>query len=362
MNKYKYIDSYSEGQTNARMRLFGDILPAGEYSFGDTNPAEFVSELDHLINSGVKKLFIDINSDGGDVKGGWSIFSAINTAPIETITNVVGISASMSGIISQAGKKRTISDYALFHAHAPRPANEGSADADIINKITSSLSIILQSRSKISSELISDFMSKETYLTSEEAFDLGLFDEVIKTGVKVKNKSEIFSFVNKMYYNKTSKKMIKVLAKLNLNEGAEEKEILSAIEKIETDFSDKIATLEANEKTLKEEIKKERIEKATSLVDQAEKDGKVIFGENTALKTTWINSAVENYEATKNMIDSIQTVQKSVSIENSIDTQKDERASWTYEDWSKKDSSGLLDMKNSNPKRFEKLFSEYVNS
>ena len=99
LKKFDYINTFQEGLKTAKMSI---RKPIDKDPVKGINGDEFAKELEYLAEMGVEEVVIDINSIGGNIKEGFSIFSAIKDSPIFTTTRVVGIAASMAGIISQA--------------------------------------------------------------------------------------------------------------------------------------------------------------------------------------------------------------------------------------------------------------------
>ena len=67
----------------------------------------------------VKKINIRINSAGGSMLDGYSIFNAIKNSAKECDTYTDGVAASIAGVIFQAGKRRYMNDFGKLMIHAP---------------------------------------------------------------------------------------------------------------------------------------------------------------------------------------------------------------------------------------------------
>jgi HK97 family phage prohead protease len=111
---------------------------------------------------------------------------------------------------------------------------------------------------------------------------------------------------------------------------------------------------------MKTEIKGLKMKGIDTYLSQAVKDGKI----DEKQKAEYLKLSETNFDSVKAIIDA-KPAQASASLKDM--TQKSnltagERASWTYLDWTKKDSKGLLKLKQENPTEFERLQTEFINS
>lgn len=369
MENFDFITNYSKSKKTAKMSI---RRPIATNVVDGINGDTFAKEMEFLAEIGVDNVVIDINSVGGSIKEGFSIFSAIKDAPFHTTTRVVGIAASMAGIISQAANKRVILDYGIFHAHGVQVPNGAKVDAQLLDIMLGSLKTMISTKSGLSEDEISAMLGKETVLTALEAKEMGFFDEIeISKGVKptlqVTNSVEtLFEAVNQ-FINK-NKNMEKISTFLAL-ENATEESVLTAvtelkakadkIEGLESDLTAKVTEIEVltakvtEIETLSNSLK---LQSATMLVENAFKGGKI----SEESKVTWIEQATNDFEKTASLIDSISGVVNAKKIEIAVPT-NETRKDWDFQKWGETDPKGLEKMRNENPAQFEKLFNEYTN-
>jgi hypothetical protein len=140
---------------------------------------------------------------------------------------------------------------------------------------------------------------------------------------------------------------------LNLSESASEADVLDSVNKMTAKIivlTEKSATLEASLVTAQKDL---LTVKATALVDLAIQEKKIMAGE----KDLYVKLATSNYED----VDQLLKVKKAfVPISQQMNTggqagNTEDRSSWSYMDWIKKDSVGLQTMKSLDPNRFAKL-------
>ena len=82
MKNFDYITNYLPGQKAAKLSIKRPIDKDGAKGI---NGDDFAKEMDFLAEVGVEEVIIEINSIGGSIKEGFSIFSAIKDAPFKTV-------------------------------------------------------------------------------------------------------------------------------------------------------------------------------------------------------------------------------------------------------------------------------------
>lgn len=338
--------------------------------------SDFANEMDYLAAEGVKSVIIDINSVGGSVVEGFSIFSSIKDAPFHTTTRVVGIAASMAGVISQAADKRIIMDYGIFHAHGPQVPKGKKVEATMVSTMLDSLKTMIGAKCNLSREQIDEIMSKESVFTAVEALQMGFFDEIEKTKgnspvlLETADVNDLYEVANQ-FINKNDE-MKKLNAFLGL-ENATEDVIVNAVtdikakaDKVEA-LTNEIETLtnsvtakDAQIETLTNEIKASKALNAETIVNAAVEAGKI----SEESKAAWIEQATNSFEVTKKLIDGLMVQKTALKVVDKLKADKDpeDRKTWDYKTWGEKDPKGLAEMQNSAPEKFEKLFTDYTNN
>ncbi len=134
-----------------------------------------------------KDIFLYINSPGGSVTAGLAIYDTMQYIRSPVSTLCIGQAASMGALLLTAGAKGK--RYALPHSrimiHQPWGGIEGQAsDINIhareILRVREELSQILSFHTGRSLEHISRDTDRDNFLTSQQAKDYGLIDEVIE--------------------------------------------------------------------------------------------------------------------------------------------------------------------------------------
>ena len=133
-----------------------------------------------------KDIFLYINSPGGSVSAGLSIYDTMNFIKPDVSTLCMGMAASMGSFLLMAGAKgkRISLPNAKIMIHQPSGGAQGQAtDIEItareIIKTREQLNRIYADRTGQSVEKIAADMERDYYMSPEEAKTYGLIDQVI---------------------------------------------------------------------------------------------------------------------------------------------------------------------------------------
>ena len=133
-----------------------------------------------------KDIFLYINSPGGSVSAGLSIFDTMNFIKPDVSTLCMGMAASMGSFLLMAGAKgkRIALPNAKVMIHQPSGGAQGQAtDIEItareIIKTREQLNRLYADRTGQTYEKIANDMERDFYMSPEEAKTYGLIDQVI---------------------------------------------------------------------------------------------------------------------------------------------------------------------------------------
>ena len=133
-----------------------------------------------------KDIFLYINSPGGSVSAGLSIFDTMNFIKPDVSTLCMGMAASMGSFLLMAGApgKRIALPNAKIMIHQPSGGAQGQAtDIEItareIIKTREQLNRIYADRTGQTYDKIAADMERDYYMSPEEAKTYGLIDQVI---------------------------------------------------------------------------------------------------------------------------------------------------------------------------------------
>lgn len=302
LNDFQHVKNItSDGVAN--IYLFDEIGRSVDPLTGSMKGIDgqrFAEEIDWLSQrDDVNKINVRINSVGGSVIDGFSIFSAIKNSPKSVDTYVDGLGASIAGIIFQAGEKRYISDFGRLMIHEPalgKPVellNDKQRNA--LNSFRDQLIAILTNNSKLNSDEISLIMSAETWFSAKQTTDKGLADEIINTGrvineVEKMDAETLFNVTNSLILqnsnnnnNQIKNKMELIKNHFGFDASVDEQTIVNKVIEVETALNtanDTIETVTTENETLKSENEALKAEKqqmnddiATNAVETAITNG-----------------------------------------------------------------------------------------
>jgi ATP-dependent Clp protease protease subunit len=135
-----------------------------------------------------KDIYLYINSPGGSITSGLAIFDTMKYVKPDVATTCVGLAASMGAFLLAAGApgKRAATPNSEIMIHQPLGGTQGQAtDIEIharrITRIKQRLNAILSERTGQPIERIAADTERDFFMTSQEAKDYGIIDEVISS-------------------------------------------------------------------------------------------------------------------------------------------------------------------------------------
>ena len=133
-----------------------------------------------------KDIYLYINSPGGSITAGMAIYDTMQYIKPQVSTLCIGMAASMGAFLLAAGEKgkRFALPNSEIMIHQPLGGFKGQAtDIDIhakrILKTKDTLNRILSERTGQSMEKIQHDVERDYFMSSDEAMEYGLIDEVI---------------------------------------------------------------------------------------------------------------------------------------------------------------------------------------
>lgn len=393
-NNPKYIRNLDPNE--ASIDLFDDIGLEG------ISGQDFANEIKMLNSFGVTDIHVNINSRGGSVIEGFSIFSAMQNSDATIHVHIVGVAASMAGIIALAGDTIDIVDFGTIMIHAPSGSDSPDPEEQKgIDAMNSALRVILLKRTGSSAAEVDALMVGDNYLDAKQAKSAGFVDEIISSKHRKKDKermalgniaamldksnpqddgilkkwmAKITIAIEELKGNKnipkttdkiTDMKQLAIL--LGLSAEASEQAIVDSVQKLmndsETSASDLVTaksdlktaneTIETQKTKLTEfeaSVKKVEDAQVESEIDRAIEDGKFDKKDKDAL----VKAFAGNIGGLKLVVDS--KAGSAVTITNrlnktnaSVVTLTDDQKNMTYRDWEKKDPKGLKTLTASDP-------------
>jgi ATP-dependent Clp protease protease subunit len=149
-----------------------------------------------LDNAGGQDVIVNVSSSGGSVFDGLSIAGIISQYRGRTIGKGIGIVASAATLVLLAAKEKKMTKNSFFMLHSSWGGFEGNAtdlerNVDLLKKLDDQMAEIYTTQIASKNKLIDGdrdktlayvkkMMAAETWLTAEQALEIGLIDEVIE--------------------------------------------------------------------------------------------------------------------------------------------------------------------------------------
>ncbi|TGE33332.1 head maturation protease, ClpP-related [Desulfosporosinus sp. Sb-LF] len=181
--KKKFWAFKALANNEGELTIYGEIADSQGGWFSDGNevtPTSFKAELDAL--GDISALNVYVNSPGGDVFAGQTIYSQLKRHPATVNMHVDGLAASIASVIAMAGDTIHMPANAMMMIHHPMSgvygnANEMRTMADTLDKVSESIQeTYLAKATDMSQEDLVALLDAETWLTAQECMDLGLCD------------------------------------------------------------------------------------------------------------------------------------------------------------------------------------------
>lgn len=174
---YKMVAKDKKGE----IYLYGNI---GMSFWGDGISAkQFKDDLKAL--GDVTTLDVRINSDGGDVFEGRTMYSLLSEHPAKKTVYVDGLAASIASLIAMAGNEIKMADGSFMMIHnawgvAVGDSNEMNRMATLLESVTGTLIDTYAARTGQDRSKIKKWMNDETWMEAKDAKERGFATTVIE--------------------------------------------------------------------------------------------------------------------------------------------------------------------------------------
>lgn len=177
-----------EQDTKAEIIIYSDI---GSSWWSDGVSAKsFSDELDQLPKT-VTEISVRLNSPGGDVFDGMTIYNRLKQHKAKVIVHVDGMAASIASIIMLAGDEVIMGEGAMIMIHKPWTGVWGNSDvldhtSETLLQLEDQMTTIYMRRAKkLSREEIRNMLRDETWFGAEDAIKWGFADKVVETATPI---------------------------------------------------------------------------------------------------------------------------------------------------------------------------------
>lgn len=170
--------------------IIGDYMNSAE---------DFSYRLAELNIQSGDELVVKINSQGGSVFDGFSIYNQLKGLENTVTTNIQGLAASIASLIALAGDRVIMSEVGTFMIHKAATMAAGNQEdlesaAEGLGQIDETLINVYVAKSGLPRSEIVEMMDKETWMSPQKARELNFVDELEETlqaVASLSNKSNI---------------------------------------------------------------------------------------------------------------------------------------------------------------------------
>lgn len=163
--------------TKAELYFYGDIVSSWWGAWDDTD--QYPESVKNFLSEAKgKDLDIHINSGGGSVFAGITIYNMLKNHNGNKTVYIDGVAASIASVIAMAGDKVIMRTGSSLMIHKPSVVLWGGYNADDLSKMAKDLDVIQECIMQVYKENILDekdlktiekMVNEETWLTSDEA-------------------------------------------------------------------------------------------------------------------------------------------------------------------------------------------------
>ncbi len=332
----------------------------------DTDSRRFISYLKEIESSN-PKINVRINSGGGDVFEGISIYNALKNSPSEINVFIDGVAASMASVIALAGKRIFMSRYAQLMIHRVSGSANGDSEklretAALMDELQNSLLDIYASKTgKDVATIQNTWMQrgKDSWFNASEAVQEKLVDDVFdgvikKAPSKANSPEEVWSFYNLQIQNSIDNMdIINQFASFYGLKDATAQDILAAMQTQSNEnhnLKDENEKLKQQNTEFQNQLQETQKQKVKDLIDSAMKSNRITEEQ----RATYTSLAESNFEATKVALNAITPYK---SITSQLQTTEDPATEYkTFKEYQQKAPQLLAEMKEKEPEKYKALY------
>lgn len=178
-----------------KVKVIGHIVPDAwgwiydKFGIANFCPAKLRAALEDPANAADREVILEVNSPGGDVWAGfdtYSLIQALNMEGYHTEAHVTVMAASAASTIISACRSVLLSPVAQVMIHDPACYTEGNIrdhreSLSFLQSIKESIinGYLARCGGKTSRQKFRDLMDRSTWLTAQQAIDIGLADGIL---------------------------------------------------------------------------------------------------------------------------------------------------------------------------------------
>jgi ATP-dependent Clp protease protease subunit len=182
--KFWNFKNVKEDPKIGELDIYGEIADSSWWG-DEVTPKQFKKDMDAL--GDISELNVYINSPGGDVFAGQTIYSILKRKKCAVNVYIDGLAASAASVIAMVGRADgntlNMPKNAMLMIHNPWSIAWGYASdmrqmADTLDKIRDSIVAVYKDGSNLEEKDIIELMDAETWMTAQDALDYGFIDHI----------------------------------------------------------------------------------------------------------------------------------------------------------------------------------------
>ncbi len=176
-NLNQFLEVKNVTESTADLYFYGDIVSSWWGAWDDTD--QYPESVKKCIDKAKgKDLNIYINSGGGSVFAGMTIYNMIKRHEGNTTVYIDGLAGSIASVIALAGDRVVMRTGSTFMIHKPLFALWGGYNADDFRKMAQDLDVIQECimqvykenlRDGVNPDEVEQMVNEETFMSSEKA-------------------------------------------------------------------------------------------------------------------------------------------------------------------------------------------------
>jgi len=228
--KTNRFEMKAESTTKAEIILYGEIGDSW-YDEAAVSAKQFSDTLNSLPST-VNEIHLRINSPGGSVFDGMTIYERLKQHKAKVIVYIDGLAASIASVIALAGDEIHIGEGAYMMIHRPWTYSAGNSSEferviNLLEKLEASMIKIYAKKTGLSYEDIERKLQEDYWMDSDEAVDLGFATDKVEASNSL-HIAASFLAKDKRFKNKPTIDASNKLVKTSLDEFSKEMEDFQA--------------------------------------------------------------------------------------------------------------------------------------
>ena len=244
MSKFWNIKASLDNQST-ELFVYGDISDSAYWD--EVGAKEFVADLSKVTSNDIT---VRINSGGGSVFAGFAMYNSLKQHKANVTVRVDGLAGSAASIVAMAGDKIIMPLGSMMFIHNSWTVTAGNSGelkehAEMLSKIDTTMLEVYKAKTGLDEATIKDLMDKDSWLTANEAKNLGFATDIedVNVAASLDGKNLVLGSV-KFDYDKLPKNGLKIDIGASIEANTnQKKEIQMKFEDVKAQFANELKAL-----------------------------------------------------------------------------------------------------------------------